>query len=213
MAVFSVSVWKPVLGRTADLLADMARAKVIIEANGGICSAWQPTAGGIPGTLSFVIAYDGPGSYGRTTDALNASPEWQAFFTEAMANPSATNESNFILMDLDATEGLPTTASRVLVANAFESLPGRAADHVRAHYQARAHLTRLGAQVRIVQSTGTLPGAIGILSGFEDFTHYGEFGEKLAVDEQWASFMTGLGADPPGRQVDSQVSAQIDLPS
>ena len=213
MAVFAVHTWRPVSGRAADLVASMTRAGAILEANGAVTSIWQPIAGGDAGTLAFVDAYDDQVAYGRTMDAIRTSADFQAFWAEALADPSGTNIENYVMSDFDATEGLPTEISRVLVTVVFRTTPGRLADHLAAQGTARSHLERLGARVRTVQAIGRADGTIGTLLGFEDFTHYGEFGAKLAVDEQWMTFWGGLAADPPAVQVESGIASLLELPA
>lgn len=213
MAVFSVHTWRPLAGRAGDLIVSMTRAKTILEANGGIVTLWQPIAGGEAGTINFVVAYEDQVAYGKTMQAVGMSTEWQAFWADAMADPSGTNVENYLMNDLDMTEGLPGEYSRVLVAVAFKTRPGRLVDHLASQAAARGHLERLGGRVRTVQTIGRGEGTFTTLIGFEDFLHYGDFGAKFAVDEQWANFWVGLSSDPPAEQVESAVSALMELPA
>jgi hypothetical protein len=130
-----------------------------------------------------------------------------------MADPTGTNVENFLMSDLDPAEGLPTKDSRVLIAVSFKTRPGRLADHLAHQAEAREHLQRLGAQVRSVQTIGRGPGTITTLVGLEDFAHYGEFSSKFAVDEKWAGFWLELSADPSAEEVESVLSARLDLPA
>lgn len=212
MAVFSIHTWRPLPGRAMDLVGSMTQAKQILESEGALVSLWQPIAGGEAGSISFVAAYEDATSYGRTMQAVSTSAQWQEFWTEAMANPSGTNLENYMLSDLDASEGLPTELSRVLVAVAFRTRPGRLVDHLTSQATARAHLERLGGRVRTVQSIGRSAGTITTLIGFEDFLHYGEFNAKFAVDEQWANFWVGVSTDPSAEQDESAVLALLELP-
>ena len=45
------STWRPVPGRSLELLGKMAEAKQIIEANGAAVTAWQPLAGLVNGVV------------------------------------------------------------------------------------------------------------------------------------------------------------------
>jgi hypothetical protein len=195
------------------MIASMVRAQEILDAHGAVTSIWQPVSGGDAGSLAFVAAYDDSISYGRTMDALNASADFQAFWADIMINPSATNLENYTINDLDPSEGLPTVPSKVIVTVTFKTRPGRLVDHLTRQGQARQHLERLGGRVRTVQTLGTAPGTVSTMIGFDDFTHYGEFGAKLAVDEQWASWYTELAADPPAEEVDSSVASLLELPA
>ena len=212
MAVFAVHVYRPNPGRAFDMLGQMARAKAIFEANGAIVTTWQALVGGDAGTVAFVDAYDGPGSYGRTMDAISKSADWQALFTEINTNPTGVNLENYSLYDVDSSLGLPTTASRVLHQVLHQPAPGRLVDFLGAQATALEHLTRLGGQARGMRIVGRRSGGIATIIGFEDMLHYGEFGEKIAVDEQWAMFQAGLAADPPGEELESGVAVAVDLP-
>ena len=214
MAVFSVHAWRPLPGRAAQLMASMGRAKEILEANGGLVSIWQPIAGGEAGSLAFVVAYDDQIAYGRTMHAIGNSSDWQTFWAEAMADPSGTNLENYVMADLDPTEGLAADAVvRVTLTATFRTRAGHLAEHQAAQATARKHLERLGGRVRNVQTIGRLPGTLTTLVGFEDFLHYGEFGAKLAIDEQWTNFMIGLAADPPAEQVESSIAVLFEPPA
>lgn len=212
MAVFAIHSYRPLPGRAGDLLASIGAAKPIMERNGAVVSVWQPIAGGEAGTLSIVDAYAGLGDYGRAMDALRKDPEWQAFWAGVMADPSGVNVDNYVLADLDATQGLPTVPSTVIASFTFRTRPGRLADHLAAQATACAHIARLGGNARTVQAIGRQAGAIGTIVGYEDFTHYGEFGEKLSVDEGWAGFWATVSADPPAEQVDNGLAALLTLP-
>lgn len=213
MAVFSVHSWRPLTGRAADLVASMGEAKAIFEANGAVVSLWQPIAGGDAGTIAFVVAHADQLAYGRTMQAVTTSDAFQAFWAQAMADPSGINVENYVMNDLDPSEGLPEVFSRVLLMVTFRTRPGRLADHLASQAAARTHLERLGAQVRTVQTIGRSPGTFTTLMGFEDFVAYGEFGAKFAIDEQWASFWLGVSADPSADQVESAVSTLLELPA
>lgn len=213
MAVFSIHTWRPLPGRAMDLVASMVRAQSILEAKGALVTLWQPIAGGDAGSISFVAAYEDSTSYGRTMQAVATGADWQEFWTDAMADPSGVNVENYMMNDLDATAPLPTVMSRVLVAVTFRTRPGRLVDHLGAQATACGHLERLGARVRSVQTVGRSAGTITTLLGFEDFLHYGEFGDKFAVDEGWTSFWLGLAADPPADQVESGVSTLLEIPA
>lgn len=214
MALFSVHSFRPLPGRGVDLLTSMVEAKRILDANGAICSVWQPIAGGEAGTLSFVHAYSGLREYGRAQDRLRTNGEWQAFLIDkVMTNPSATNVENFQLADVDASEGLPTEPSTVLFSTVFRTNPGCLLQHLTAQATARAHLTRLGGRVRTVSTTGRDAGCYTTLIGFEDYEHYAEFGEKLAVDEMFQSFWIEVNQNPPAHQTETQVAALVELPA
>lgn len=213
MAVFSVHTWRPAPGRAMDLVGSMAQAKTILEANGAIVSLWQPLAGGEAGSIDFVASYSDAAAYSATMQAVAASADWLTYWTAAMADPSGSNLENFLMSDLDPTEGLPANPSRVLAAASFKTRPGRLADHIASQDTARGHLERLGGQVRSVRTVGRSPGAFTTLMGFEDFAHYGEFASKLAVDEQWATFWLEMSSDPPAEEVESRLSTQLELPA
>ncbi|MFP5256511.1 MAG: hypothetical protein ACLGI8_11770 [Acidimicrobiia bacterium] len=213
MAVFSIHTWRPVAGRAADLLANMSRAGEIFTSMGGAPSIWQPISGAEAGTLTFSVAYPDQLAYGQTMAQLTTNAEWQAFWADALSDPSGVNVENYVLSDLDPSEGLPEEPSRVIYLNEYRTAPGRLADHLTAQAAARAHLERLGARVRSMRSIGRGASCITTLLGFDDFAAYGEFGAKFGVDEQWAGFWMELAADPPAEEVSSAVASLVELPA
>jgi hypothetical protein len=212
MAVFAIHSYRPDPGRAVELVGSMAAAKKILERNGARVFAWSPVTGGDAGTITFVDAYPSQGDYGRAMDAIGKDAEWLTFWAGVMANPTGVNVENYLLTDLDPTELPPQVQPGVRVGVTFKTRPGRLVEHMAASATARGHIERLGGKVRTMQSFGRGDGTITTMIGFEDFTHYGEFGEKLDVDEQWASFWIGISADPPAEQVDSTVVSRFDLP-
>jgi hypothetical protein len=213
MAVVSVHTWRPVPGRAMDLVASMAQAKTILEANGAVVSLWQPLAGGQAGSIDFVAAYSDVAAYGATMQSVAASGDWQTYWTAAMADPSGVNLENVLMSDLDPSEGLPVTPSKVLAVATFKTRPGRLTDHLASQDKARGHLERLGGQVRTVQTIGRNPGSFTTLIGFEDFAHYGEFASKFAIDEQWAAFWLDVASDPSAEEIESRLSTQLEIPA
>jgi len=213
MAVFSIHTWRPVAGRAADLLGNMTRAGEIFTSMGGAPSIWQTISGGDAGTLTFSVGYGDQIAYGQTMAKLASNAEWQAFWADALSDPSGVNVENYVLSDLDPTEGLPTEISRVLYLNEYRTVRGRLADHLTAQATARSHLERLGARVRSMQAIGRAPGCVSTLLGFDDFAAYGEFGAKFGVDEQWATFWMDMASDPPAEEVSSAVASLVEPPS
>jgi hypothetical protein len=193
------------------MLGQMSRAKAIFESKGAIVTAWQPLIGGDAGTIAFVDAYDGPGSYGATMDAVAQSAEWQSLVAEITLNPTGTNVENYSLVDIDTTLGLPTVPSRVLHQVLHRPAAGRMIDFLTAQATGLGHLIRLGGQARGMRIVGRQSAGIATLIGFEDMTHYGQFGEKISVDEQWGMFQAGLATDPPGEELESGVAVMVDL--
>jgi|GEM_PF-924302 hypothetical protein len=212
MAVFSIHTWRPVARRAADLLGSMTRAGEIFTKMGGAPSIWQSMAGAEAGALTFSVGYDDQLAYGQTMAKMSTNAEWQAFWADALADPSGVNVENYVLSDLDPTEGLPQEISRVLYLNEYRTVPGRLADHLTAQATARTHLERLGARVRSMRSIGRGPSCITTLLGFDDFAAYGEFGAKFDVDEQWATFWMDLASDPPAEEVSSAVASLVEPP-
>lgn len=213
MAVFSIHTWRPVPGRAADLLGKMTRAGEILTDMGGAPSIWQAVSGAEAGTLTFSVGFEDEVAYGQTMAKMGTSADWQAFWAEALSDPSGVNVENYLLSDLDPTEGMPQDISKVLYINEYRTVRGRLADHLNAQATARTHLERLGARVRSMRSIGRGPGCITTLLGFDDFVAYGEFGAKFGVDEQWATFWMDLAADPPAEEVSSAVASLVEPPS
>ena len=89
MAVVSMSVWRPVRGRTAEFAAQVGQAKAIHERLGASAGIWQPVAGGQAGTFTYTLMFDDMAAYGNFAKASAEDPEWMSFWMGIQGDPTA----------------------------------------------------------------------------------------------------------------------------
>ena len=103
MAVATVTQWKVTPGKQQEVMANIARARLIHERLGVRVRVWQALlAGPQAGTIAYVLEYDDLAAYARTVQQLQADSEWQAFVSEVLqaTEPSATLLANSLLTDI-----------------------------------------------------------------------------------------------------------------
>ncbi|MFN0096677.1 MAG: hypothetical protein ACKVVT_18120, partial [Dehalococcoidia bacterium] len=131
MAVFTNATWQVNPGRTADVLANMVRAKAIHERLGGQVSVIQSMYGGSnSGRLAYLIALPDMAALGAFNDAQAADAQWQQFVQEVLwaPNPSATLLANSVNQDLPGFEGgIPARQApgSLMSTTAWQPQPGR----------------------------------------------------------------------------------------
>ncbi len=95
----------------------------------------------------------------------------------------------------------------------FRPLPGRLPEFLGLCSEAKKIHERLGARIRALQAgAGPRPGTITYILEFDDMVKYGEFVEKLNVDQEWQAFGAKLGADSPVELVEQGLANDLTLP-
>ncbi len=95
----------------------------------------------------------------------------------------------------------------------FRPLPGRLPEFLGSLPEAKKIHERLGARIRVLQAgPGPRPRTITYVQEFDDMVKYGEFAEKLNVDQEWQAFVAKVGADPPFEIVESSIESDVTLP-
>lgn len=89
-AVSAVFTWVPNPGRAAAFLGQVAKAKAIHTRMGAEVSAAQTLSGGTAASLVYILTFASGAAYGAFTDAANTDAEWQAFWLEINADPTAS---------------------------------------------------------------------------------------------------------------------------
>ena len=211
MAVTSVHTFRTRPGRVAEHVSLTLEACALLQGKGLRVAAFQPIAGGEAGTILVTGAYDDFRDYAATEVRLNADSDWQAFMARAIEADAAEPAGIALLADVDPSYVVPTdVALGALSAYIWRPRAGKGAAFLGDVTTGVGHINRLGARTRVLQSViGGLPGSIAVTIGFEDLAHFGEFNDKLAVDEQWQAFWVGLMGDPSGELLDSGLYVPI----
>ena len=98
-AVAMVSIWRPRDGQLQNFATNVARAKRIQERLGGRVRVWQSNFGGQPLSFVYTIEVGSWRAFGEFGEKIQSDPEWQKFWAEALANPSADLLQNGVISE------------------------------------------------------------------------------------------------------------------
>ena len=89
LGVIMATQWRAKPGRIADFAANVIQSFPMIERMGGIPRAVQCVIGAYPMTTLVTTTFADLDAYGAYTDAIGGDDEWQSFWADAMADPTA----------------------------------------------------------------------------------------------------------------------------
>lgn len=98
-AVTMVSIWRPRDKRLQDFATSAAKAKKIQERLGARVRVFVNNFGGEPASFIYTAEVGSWKAFGEFGQLLESDPEWQKFWTEATANPSATLLQNSVISE------------------------------------------------------------------------------------------------------------------
>lgn len=98
-AIAQVATWRARDGKIQDFIAKVATAKKIHERLGGKVRVWQTIIGGQPMTMAYVIEHTGWAEYGKFGEKLEKDSEWQSFWSDALARPTADLIQNSLVTE------------------------------------------------------------------------------------------------------------------
>ncbi len=95
----------------------------------------------------------------------------------------------------------------------FRPLPGRLPEFLGSLPEAKKIHERLGARIRVLQAgPGPRPRTITYVQEFDDMVKYGEFAEKLNVDQEWQAYFAKFWSDPSVELVEQGLASDVTLP-
>jgi hypothetical protein len=100
MALLQVAQFRVTPGKTQELNGNVAKAKKIHERLGGKVRVWQSVIGGQPMSLGYVIEHASWTAFGTFGEKMQQDTEWQSFWADAVAHPSADLLQNSVLSEL-----------------------------------------------------------------------------------------------------------------
>jgi hypothetical protein len=94
-----VATWRARDGKIADFFAKVTTAKKIHERLGGKVRVWQSMIGGRPMSVGYVIEHASWAEFGKFGEKLEKDTEWQTFWTDAIAHPTADLIQNSLVVE------------------------------------------------------------------------------------------------------------------
>ncbi len=198
MALTSVHLFRTMPGHLVEHRTRTDEARVLLQELGVTAVTIEPIAGTDANVLGTVVQYADNREYASTTQRIRADERWQAFYADAMSTGAAEPVESSLFQDLDPTHA--PAADRpmgVIQATQWRPNPGRMGGFIEHVGMVTKHIERLGGSVRVMQSMfGAQPLTALVSVTFEDLDHFGEYGDKLAVDEQFQNAWGEVMTDP-----------------
>jgi len=206
MRVVQISSWRPIPGKSLEFLAAVSTAKKIQEKHGTEVTVWQSMFGGANSmTVNYVTSSKDISTHTKRLAELQTDTDWQHFWQEQLANPSATLLSHVLsrrLADIDTPALAPNTSGRPRVLEVLQWGPLTPAQHslfVAVSKDALAILSRYGAIGRILQVMvgGERVNHISASIEYPSIDAYGTVTEQLDADKDWQKKVNErMGASP-----------------
>ncbi len=98
-AIAQVATWRARDGHIQAFIAKVATAKKIHERLGGKVRVWQSMIGGQPMTFGYVIEHPSWVEFGKFGEKLEKDTEWQSFWSDAIAHPTADLVQNSLVTE------------------------------------------------------------------------------------------------------------------
>ena len=193
--VTHVTLWDPLPGKSAEMLTTAAKGVAL-----NIKLGAQPgTAIDTHGRLHFIMSFDSWAAWGEHQAKAAADPEMRAFIAEYTANPRATMVESFMLEQ--PIPGAPGAVYNVFVWEAYE---GRSAELMTKAVEASDIHKKAGAGIAVnVDQLGRMH----YVMSFDSWSAWGKFQD--APTAEWAAFMGGFQADPPGKIVQTFMANEL----
>lgn len=198
MGVVSTHAFRTLPGGFSRHLEASEEARRRLQSLGLQAMTMIPINGSFSGQIVTVVNSADHREWAADTARVQSDPGWMQWYAGVADEGFAEEAESSVYVDIDPTFSPDTDRPLgALMATQWRPAPGRAADLIGHIEQAKPHIERLGGAPRILQCmSGAEPMTMLVSITFEDLAHLGEYNDKLAVDEQWQSFWTGVMANP-----------------
>lgn len=182
--VAQVNIWNPLPGRGPETLQNAMQAKAIHEKLGANVTIAQDQNG----SLHYAVIFENWPAYGRFSDAMLASDEWQKFWQRISADPSAELAYTFMINNPVVADAKP-----VSLVFSWDVQPGRTPLFVSICEEAMPIHKRLGASPGInIDELGDVHYELT----FDSWEAWGNYMAKAATDQEWNTFVAKHSENP-----------------
>ncbi len=209
MGLISVHVFRTLPGKTMQHIAASEEARGLLQGLGLEAATVTPIAGSDVGQIATVVNFADNRSYTDSMQRIQADAGWQAFWARVSSEATAELAEVSLYSDADPTYIAPVDQpAGVLQFTQWRANPGQMGGFLEHVAAAKGHIERLGGSVRVLQCmTGLHPMTAGVSVTFEDLDHFGDYGDKLAADEQFQNYWAGVMTNPTATLVRSGIYA------
>ena len=174
--VAQVNIWKAYPGRMADMFDSAMKAKAIHEKNGATVSI----ATDQHLNMHYVAIFDTWEDWGKFSGKMLNNPEWDEYWTQALANPAAE-----LIETLHVDNPNPSEAKAVAIIYLWDVDPGKTQEMIARATEAIGIHNALGASASInIDDIGNLHYEMS----FDSWAAWGKFSAASQESEAWAEF-------------------------
>ena len=208
MGLVTIHGYRTLPGKLVEHAALMEEAKQKLQERGLQAALLQPIAGGEVGGIALAVLYADNRAHARALRQFQDDQEWQAWYAGAASSGTAEATEVSIFVDVDPTHVVTDEPAEIMQTTEWRANPGDGMRFMESVSQAKGHIERLGGRVRVMQCmTGLLPMTVSVSVLFEDVEHYGEYSDKLGVDEQFQAYWADAMSRPSATLVRSGLYA------
>lgn len=193
--VTHVTLWEPLPGKVDEMMQTAAQGVALNTKLG----AQSGIAVDTHGRLHFFLTFDNWAQWGEHQAKAQTNDEMQAFIASYTNQPSAVQLESYMLNSPLA--GAPGNVYNVFVWEAFE---GRSSELMEKAMQGSQIHSKAGANISIGLDQ---LGRVHYVMSFDSWTDWGKFQDTPSAE--WAEFMGGFRANPPGEIVQTFMASQV----
>jgi len=185
--VLVVNIWDPLPGKGASTVQNTMEARAIHEKMGAqvVLGADQM------GRVHYAVGFKNWVEWAKFGEKMEASEEWQAFWSRVSASPSAVLEQQYML-----NQPAPGAIKNVYQVFIWQSKPGRAAETVQNAMGAKAIHDKSGASVGINVDPF---GRVHYVISFDSWTDWGKFQD--GPSDEFQAYMAKINENPSAELV------------
>ncbi len=182
--VAQVNIWAPYPGKAAQMYQNAAEAKAIHEKHGATVTIAQDQ----DLNMHYVVSFKDWIQYGKFSDAMAASEEWQAFWQRISSDSAADLTQTFMI-----NNPVVATPKPVSMVFSWDVDAGRTADFISICEGAMPIHKRLGASPGInIDELGNVHYELT----FDSWEAWGNYTTKAATDAEWSAYVAKHSENP-----------------
>ena len=193
--VLVVNIWDPMPGKGAATVQNSLEARKIHESMG----AQALVAADQMGRVHYGLTFDDWAAWAAFGEKLEASKEWQTFWSRVSQSPSAELQDQYMLEQ--PSPGAPGKVYQVFI---WDAHPGRTADTIERAMGAKAIHEKGGAGVGINVDPF---GRVHYVMSFDSWSDWGKFQD--APNDEFQAYMAQISGDPSAELVRIYTAEQL----
>lgn len=195
-AALNVTIWKPLPGKSAQMMEQAMAAKAIQEKLGATVTIGMENTG----RMHYAMAFDNWSDYAQYITKLQANKDWVAWQAKSGANPGSEQEENYLLNVIPGS----VDDGDVYQVFIWDPRNGRAGDVVATAMEAKAIHEKSG--VRVAINVDQLQ-RIHYVMNYDDLAHWAKVQDTPNPDFQ--TFMEKQSENPNADLVEVYTASRV----